>query len=60
MCVYRFQNEIKLFETKYELAALVKHMFTHFSVAVCDNDRIKWVLLDDFQDYYVEHDSLAD
>ena len=35
-------------------------MFAHFSAAVCHNERIKWVLLDDFQDFCVEYDSMSD
>ena len=35
-------------------------MFAHFSAGVCHNERIKWVLLDDFQDFCVEYDSMSD
>ena len=31
MSVCRFQNEIELFVTKYELVALAKHMFANFA-----------------------------
>ena len=49
-----------LFETKYELVVLVKHIFEHFSAAVCHNERKKCVLLDDSQDFCVEYHSLSD
>ena len=35
-------------------------MFAYFSAAVCDNEIRKWVLLDDFQDCWVECNSLCD
>ena len=38
MSVCRFQNEIKLIETKDELVALAKCMFAHFSAVVSDNE----------------------
>lgn len=53
--VCRFQNEIKLFETEYELVALVKHIFKHLFKQVQ-----KCVLLDDFQDLCVDYGSLSD
>ena len=48
--VCRFQNEIKLFETKYELLALAKHIFEHLFKQIQ-----KCVLLDDFQDLCVDY-----
>ena len=47
-------------QTKYELVVLTKPMFAHFSTAVCDNEGRKCALLDDFQDCWVEYDSLSD
>ena len=60
MIVCGFQNGTKLFETKYELVALAKHIFALFIAIVCDNERQKWVLLDEFQDCCVIYDSLSD
>ena len=41
MIVCGFQNGTKLFETKYELVALAKHIFALFITIVCDNERQK-------------------
>ena len=58
MSVCRFQNEMKLFESKYELVALSKHMFALFAEFTIM--RKKWFSFDDFQDCFVDSDPLSD
>ena len=58
--IVHIRGFLKLFKTKCELLALAKPMYEQLSADVCNNQRQKWALLVDFQDFCVEYESLND